>query len=254
MKFTRLKLHGFKSFCDQTELQRGLPSVLELPLITQLHRRRRHRAIVLAEQQVQVGHHRLREFCLKERPKSQLIALGAVSRPFNLDDQAHVHRVFAGVGQLELVFPFKGVVTPAARCLPLGLDIQLGEPERVHAIAEAQGRGADAGAIALFHRAHLDVDFPFAFHHVRGVHIVGGTGVQGGGEWQENGEGQQRRCPRPDGVVHGKNSGKVGRERERRNQAAQGPANTGAMAAVRWRLSEARTQRLPLTITSRARA
>ena len=114
----------------------------------------------------------LAELGLEQRPESDLVAFAVVLRAFELDDEPGVDRVLPGVRQLELVLPFPGVEVRRPRTLALVLGVELGEPVRLRAVAEAERRRAALVGVVRVVAPGLEVDFALAVFDGWRVDIV----------------------------------------------------------------------------------
>src|SRR5262249_20242295 len=110
------------------ELERGTPAVAHLRLVAQLGALGNVGVDVLLDQDVQVAREAGAEIGLEQRAPAVLPALAAILRALDLQQEADVDRVLAGLGELEAVLPFPGVEAMGLARLLVPLGVQFRGP------------------------------------------------------------------------------------------------------------------------------
>jgi len=158
------------------EFERLVPAILGLPLITKVGPVTVDRAGNVREQRIEIELNQV-EFGLEQRAEAEFVTLVPLVRQLELQDESDIDGIFAGVGELELVFPFDRIET-AVRAFALALDVELGEPPCRRAVANAQTRRLLRRLVRLGRCTVFEVDLALA---------VGDAG-------QEDVIGRARRC------------------------------------------------------------
>jgi len=158
----RREVIPFSRFAEalRAAFERLLPAVLDLPLVAEERSGVLDGAADVREQRIEVDLHAV-ELRLEQRTEAEFVAFAPVVRQLEFGDEAHVDRILAGLGQLELVLELDGIER-RVRTLARTLDVELGEPPLLQSVTETEACRLRGGLVFLAGGAVLEVDLPLA--------------------------------------------------------------------------------------------